>query len=81
MCYCYFTFAFKAIRLQKLRYQSECARHASGITFNIYAQNRKIGKPNNLVLRAIKPKGQHRLMSPMSEGGELRSPMSEGREP
>jgi hypothetical protein len=33
----------------------------SGITFIRYAQNRKIGKPNNLVLGAIKPKGLNRI--------------------
>jgi hypothetical protein len=33
-----------------------------GITFIRYAQNRKIGKPNNLkFLGTIKPKGQNRL--------------------
>ena len=34
----------------------------SGITFIRYAQNRKVGKPNNLkVLRASKPKGLNRI--------------------
>jgi hypothetical protein len=34
----------------------------SGITFIRYAQNRKVGKPNNLkVLRASKPKSLNRI--------------------
>jgi len=33
---------------QKRRYQIQCARRVSGITFIRYAQNQKIGKLNNL---------------------------------
>jgi hypothetical protein len=33
------------------------ARHVSGITFTIYAQNRNIGKPNNLKFESDKTKG------------------------
>ena len=32
----------------KRRYQIQCAQRVSGITFIRYAQNRKVGKPNNL---------------------------------
>jgi len=52
----------------------------SGITVIRYAQNRKIGKSNNLKVfgsnGAIKPKGlikqdsHNQLRSPMPEGGE-----------
>jgi hypothetical protein len=35
-------------------------RRVSEITFTRDAHNRKIGKPNNLVLGAIKPKGLNR---------------------
>jgi hypothetical protein len=46
-----------------------------GITFIGYAQNRKIGKPNNLTFCTNKTKGRtqysiNRLRSPMPEGGE-----------
>ena len=49
----------------------------SGITFIRYAQNRQIGKPNNVkVFESNKAKGhqqdsQNRLRSPMPEEGEL----------
>jgi hypothetical protein len=59
----------------------------------MYAQNRKIGKPNKKSVGNNKPKGlkhdnQNQLRSPISEGGELkhdnqnqlRSPISEGGE-
>ena len=47
----------------------------SGITFIRYAQNRKIGKPNNLNFRSYKTKGpkqdsQNQVRSPMPEDGE-----------
>jgi hypothetical protein len=42
-----------------------CARHISGIIFIRYAQNPKIGKPNNLkksvCMGAIKPKRINRI--------------------
>jgi len=33
--------------LIKRRYQIKCTQRVSGITFIRYAQNRKVGKPNN----------------------------------
>ena len=40
--------------LWKFRYQIYCTRHFSRITFIKYAENRKIGKPNNLGNRFIR---------------------------
>ena len=53
-----------------------CTLRVSRITFIKYAQNRKIGKPNNIkIVESYKVKGptkdsQNRLWSPMAEGGE-----------
>ena len=44
----------------KRRYQTQCARRASGITFIWYAQNRKIAKPSKC-FGAIKPKCLNRI--------------------
>ena len=44
----------------KRRYQTQCARHVSGITFIWYTQNRKIAKPST-VFGAIKPKCLNRI--------------------
>ena len=44
------------------RYQIECARHVSGMTFIIYAQGQKIGKTNNVqVFGSNKTKGLRRI--------------------
>jgi hypothetical protein len=48
----------------------------SAMTFIRYAQHRKIRKPNNLALGAIKPKWPKQ-----DSQNQLRSPMPEGEEP
>ena len=46
----------------KRRYQIECTRRVSGLTFIMYAQSRKTGKPTNLkVFVSNKTKGSKHI--------------------
>ena len=56
--------------------QKKMYKQRSGITFIRYAQNRKVGKPNNLKrfasnkTKGLKQDHQNQLRSPMPEGEE-----------